>query len=253
MEDSLMLRNASDYYMGYVPKSEQAVIWRFMDFTKFLSILDRRCLFFPRSDKLGDPFEGSAPFKNWKKLGKTEKHGGVEFFAHGVNEIEHRKKSREDLYVSCWCMKKYESAAMWGLYTQVNQGVAIKSTVEHLHKSLPSKYLGDCLFLGVVNYINFNEEAMREEDVVTNRLFYKRKSFEHEAEMRAILIASPGGPFSPNENGLDILVDLETLIDQIYVGPGSPDWFLDLVKSTSLKFGIKKEIIRTSLDDDALF
>ena len=37
-----------------------------MDFTKFVSLLDRQALFFTRSDKLGDPFEGSFPRGNLK-------------------------------------------------------------------------------------------------------------------------------------------------------------------------------------------
>ena len=36
-----------------------AVLWRFMSFTKFVSLLARNALFFARADKLGDPFEGS--------------------------------------------------------------------------------------------------------------------------------------------------------------------------------------------------
>ena len=47
------------------PPSE-AVLWRYMDFTKFVSLLDRQALFFARSDKLGDPFEGSFPRGNLK-------------------------------------------------------------------------------------------------------------------------------------------------------------------------------------------
>lgn len=30
-----------------------------MDFTKFVSLLAKRALYFARADKLGDPFEGS--------------------------------------------------------------------------------------------------------------------------------------------------------------------------------------------------
>ena len=38
---------------------DDAVLWRYMDFTKFVSLLDKRALFFVRADKLGDPFEGT--------------------------------------------------------------------------------------------------------------------------------------------------------------------------------------------------
>ena len=42
------------------PEDENVAIWRYLDFTKFVSLLDRRALFFVRADKIAelDPFEG---------------------------------------------------------------------------------------------------------------------------------------------------------------------------------------------------
>jgi len=37
-----------------------------MDFTKFVSILENKGLFFPTADNLGDPFEGSFSIVNQK-------------------------------------------------------------------------------------------------------------------------------------------------------------------------------------------
>jgi hypothetical protein len=42
------------------PTDENTRIWRYLDFTKFVSLLDRQALFFTRVDKLGDAFEGSS-------------------------------------------------------------------------------------------------------------------------------------------------------------------------------------------------
>ena len=41
-----------------VPKAD-AVLWRYMSFTKFVSLLTKNAVFFSGADKLGDPFEGS--------------------------------------------------------------------------------------------------------------------------------------------------------------------------------------------------
>jgi hypothetical protein len=41
------------------PDNENAKIWRYLDFTKFVSMLEKKALFFVRADKLGDQFEGS--------------------------------------------------------------------------------------------------------------------------------------------------------------------------------------------------
>jgi hypothetical protein len=36
------------------PEDENAKIWRYMDFTKFVSLLDTKSLYFTRVDRLGD-------------------------------------------------------------------------------------------------------------------------------------------------------------------------------------------------------
>ena len=41
------------------PENENTKIWRYLDFTKFVSLLDKSALFFTRADRLNDPFEGS--------------------------------------------------------------------------------------------------------------------------------------------------------------------------------------------------
>ncbi len=43
--------------------SDDTKIWRYMDFTKFVNLLDTKSLFFVRSDKFDDPFEGLYPEK----------------------------------------------------------------------------------------------------------------------------------------------------------------------------------------------
>lgn len=41
--------------------SRETMIWRYMSFAKFVSLLEKKALFFARLDRLGDPFEGSPP------------------------------------------------------------------------------------------------------------------------------------------------------------------------------------------------
>ena len=44
---------------AFAPPPPDAVLWRYMDFTKFVSLLEKQALFFARADKLeDDPFEG---------------------------------------------------------------------------------------------------------------------------------------------------------------------------------------------------
>jgi hypothetical protein len=40
------------------PRDENISVWRYMDLSKFIWMIQRKALFFCRSDSLGDPFEG---------------------------------------------------------------------------------------------------------------------------------------------------------------------------------------------------
>ena len=40
------------------PENEGIKVWRYMDFTKFVLLIDSRRLYFTRADKFDDPFEG---------------------------------------------------------------------------------------------------------------------------------------------------------------------------------------------------
>ena len=59
-----MLDLNSDAREFHDPPPSDAILWRYMDFTKFVALLEMRALFFARSDKLNDPFEGSLPKRN---------------------------------------------------------------------------------------------------------------------------------------------------------------------------------------------
>ncbi len=43
------------------PANEEVKVWRYIDFTKLVSLIDTRRLYFTRADRFEDPFEGSWP------------------------------------------------------------------------------------------------------------------------------------------------------------------------------------------------
>src|SRR5215211_6876300 len=50
------------------PSNPHIKIWRYMDFAKYMSLLDTGALFFPRSDTLEDPHEGTVTVPNAAEL-----------------------------------------------------------------------------------------------------------------------------------------------------------------------------------------
>ena len=56
--------------------ADMAIIWRYVDFTKFISYLEKKALFFVRSDQLSDKYEGKfteADSKIWEEKLKPKK------------------------------------------------------------------------------------------------------------------------------------------------------------------------------------
>ncbi len=227
------------------PKNEKATIWRYMDFTKFVDLIDKKALFFARTDKLGDPFEGSCPAKSVKT--RTTIFGSKyvgDFF----------KLLREFTIVNCWHLSMYESAAMWKLYLKSDEGIAIKSSYRRLRDSFKDSEFD--INIGKVQYIDYDKE-----EIPINLLspfFHKRKSFRHESELHACIQKRPKRGFSerskrPFENGVHVPVDLDLLIRGIYLAPRTPNWLVELVESVTGKYKLDKYVVQSSLDTDPIY
>src|SRR6266481_4101105 len=116
------------------PQDENIKIWRFIDFTKFVSLLDTKSLYFNRADLFEDMLEGTYPKPNVYSLGHSsvsEEMKNLMFQTYWVLEKYHVKS----YYLNCWHVNEYESDAMWKLYTQGSQAVAIQSTFKKLTQS----------------------------------------------------------------------------------------------------------------------
>lgn len=228
-----------------IPKNQSATIWRYMDFTKFVSLLDRRELFFARTDKLGDPFEGSCPKKS---LATREK-------IYGSKDVgEFFKLVREFTAVNCWHLSKYESAAMWKLHLKSDEGIAIKSSFRRLKGCLEESNLA--IYIGKVQYIDYENDEMPIKSLAP--FFHKRKSFRHESELRACTQKFPKKRFTerskrPFDEGVYVPVNLDKLIRDIYLAPQSPEWLLQLVRSVTNTYKLGKEVIPSSLDTSPIY
>src|SRR5574341_1555783 len=137
------------------PNDTNARIWRYMDFTKFVSMLENQGLFFSRADLIGDPFEGSYTRVNIERRkstlpGITDDEKIEEFFRL-------LKEQRPYMLLNCWHMNDQESAAMWKLYTKTNESIAIQSRYNLLRSVLPSK-----ADIGVVHYIDYEKDFVPE-------------------------------------------------------------------------------------------
>jgi hypothetical protein len=112
----------------------------------------------------------------------------------------------------------------------------------------------DKVFLGTIKYIDYDVDFIDEGNAY-HPLISKRKSFEHEREVRALLTRFPTNGFEqpPKEHGIAVPVNIENLIQKIYIAPSTPDWFASLVQSIIKRYGYDFEVVHSRLNEKPLF
>ena len=86
--------------------------------------------------------------------------------------------------VSSWHINEYESFAMWQIFTQKSEGLAIQSTLGRLQQALiPENQYEQ--HIGAVNYIDYKKEYIPFDNAFFP-FFLKRKSFKYERKIRII-------------------------------------------------------------------
>lgn len=117
---------------------------------------------------------------------------------------------------------------MWKLYDASGKGVAIRTTAGRLKSSL----IGEHDICGArVQYVDYMGTFIPE----TNMLFpfiYKRLSFAHESEYRLLgMWPEPEPPRFLRE-----AVDLQKLIEAVYISPAAPDWMERVVDEVTRRY-----------------
>jgi hypothetical protein len=241
-----------------LPENPNTPIWRYMDFTKFVSMLVQKGLFFSRLDKLGDPFEGSLPKLNVRDdlitlpSELTGDPKAAESYRNSFKMIRQTVRDfRAWVFVSTWHMAEHESAAMWKLYARTEEAICVRSTFAKLRDILPND-----AYTGQVIYIDYDQQIVPFGNLLWPYV-HKRKSFEHERELRALIpdfknaFSSP--PAEPLSSGIWRAIDLSLLIDRIYIAPTAPEWFMETVQATVKQFGFTFPVVRSALDESPLW
>ena len=235
------------------PSDPDAQLWRYMDFAKLVDLLESRSLFFSRADKLGDPFEGSYSEANLRL--RPEMYG-----EHAAAVTEQLSQVMREMprftIINCWHLSDYESAAMWEKYSAAGYAIAIRSTFRRFTASLMCE---EKVYAGLVNYVDYAKDVIPESSTFYPFL-HKRLSFQHEREVRAIMQAIPWGKDNTPEfekdswrAGRAVSVDLERLIEAIYVAPYAPDWFIPLVDRLQRRLDLSFDVRHSDLERDPVY
>ena len=203
------------------------LLWRYFDLARYLDLLIREQLFFANIEDLEDPYEGLT----MSRAAPAPDSSG--------------------LTVSSWHNSEDENYAMWKIYAPGSAGLAIQTTFDRLKTSFNKT--DKPVWIGKISYYNqkHTTEDAANDDPFRSAL-QKRSIYAFEKEVRCCYQPrrsevgeeeNASGKF----NGVYIPVDLDRLIDRVYVSPYAPAWFRDLVAGINEKFHLDKPIIHSDV------
>lgn len=195
-----------------------------MQLPSLLSILQQKQLFFVAISHVRDPYDGDLPkavknrYWDWAGFSPQDYESPPGSFGDHVENV-----IRKSTCINCWHVNSVESAAMWSLYS--SHGVAIKSTVKRLINAVGSTR--EEVRIGAVQYVDFHAPKMKEAERCLFEVVVKRKSFDHEKELRAITFDLD--VMNGKKRGKFVDVDVSELIETVYISPIVEDWIKDIV------------------------
>jgi hypothetical protein len=200
-------------------------VWRYLSFSRFLWMMQRRQLWLSRADKLDDPWELAL---TGEEISHLMMHApirsiGVQGEEPPVARIKRiTEQWRTTTYINCWCALPHESHALWRVYCGPKEGVAIQSTWGRL-----SQLAGNLMLLPV-DYTGYQTQPRTPNH--KNVAGRKRQMFHYENEVRIIARAdTPNPSLSKGEFGCQLRFDPASLFESIVVHPEADGSFHEAV------------------------
>jgi hypothetical protein len=245
------------------------VLVKYLDLTKFISLIQRQALFFCRLDKLEDKFEGTTPKMNYEYRLVTEK--SIRKFMTNVMGSTAKKadptdeesiiRSVQELYdfegkkkalncVNCWNYGTSESAALWKIYADFGKGIMLRTSLKNIETSL-SVAVED-IRISEITYIDYENDIMPDHNSMYP-IIHKDIAYSYETEVRLIyeIIPEIGWDYDWSteevQEGKYITVNISQLIDEIILAPSAPDWYFKLVQGLCLKYDLNKTVRKSRL------
>lgn len=224
------------------------VLTRYMSKSKFLSLLNDG-LYLSKVTKFKDELEGILPYFN----------------KDNDSSLLNREKIRKSLdwvYVSCWYNDSIESNAMWELYGENNEAIAIQTSARKLQNLYLNKNREMQSYFDCVEYKNPDLETFEKHSpitVLTNFLanegspeviysalfsFYKHIAYKSENEIRLAVVDSNANINKENTNN-GIILEVENtieLIDKVIVSPSSTEKFKNETQALLNSYKVSIEV-----------
>jgi hypothetical protein len=137
---------------------------------------------------------------------------------------------------------------MWSLYAGWSplqrEGLAIRSTFRRL---LESVHGDDQIHAGQVLYQDYDKDFIPEDNLFAP-FMRKRRSFEHEREIRVILLRDE----EITAGGVETPADLDALICEVRVAPSAPGWLRELTEALIARYDLDAPVRQSAMDEQPL-
>lgn len=246
-----------------VQPDEGMEVWRYMDFSKFVAMLQTKSLFFASLSTFDadDPWEGYPSRANFSAArpvlvtkepsqpGEVVGHVSTlsEVFGDQVEDFLHARKeaaarARNTFFINCWHLNSEESDSQWKLYGGNAFSVAIVSNLKRIKKSILD---AQDVYGGQIRYYKAGEVIP--DGNVFFPIVHKRLAFVHEREFRLIVWKPDLLKSSNTLPGLGISICLEALIERLIISPRAPTWFEQVVRTLVKDYGFAFDCSKSDL------
>ena len=222
--------------------SDEDNLWRYLSLPALIDLLETSTLHFARADTLGDPFEGRMTFLDEIRTSQDLKD--KERWRDDYKRCLESWKSR--VFINCWRVDELESVAMWKQYGTHMGSVAILTTYGTLVESLPQRSM-----VGSVQYLDYRgteeKDSLRDKSML-DAFMSKRKQFEYEKEVRAIICDQHA-----DECGIKVVVHVKEIVQAIIVQPDASPWIREAIKKLLDRYDMGQKVRSSVLDIDDLW
>lgn len=238
-------------YKYFINLEKDVILWRYMNMSKFEDLLKEEKMFFCRSAKFKDRFEGSLPIR---EVEYRNKKGNTDAF------MKRHQDEKSNTIVNCWQIYSYESNNMWQQYLNGETGIAIQTNLENIQLAFSKS--DERIFSSKVRYIDYEKDFWFHDKEYPHigynyfiPLIHKRIEFRDEREFRLLISVDVNGVDNDTywkkqkyENGMKISVDLNELIEKIIVCPNTEEKERKLILKSISDAGFSFKVVNSALD-----
>ena len=214
------------------PPAGKTVLWRYVSLAELLDLLDSRALHFTRTDQLSSSV--------------IDRESQVFLSVMAGMSAEEARRSfdlmqsvQSTIFASCWHESGSDMHQRWQTLGGSTGQIALRSTVGGLQQSLSQALQRVCM--SRVQYIDFHSVAVPGGNVFYPAL-HKQRGMSEEREVRVLLQQHGVNPSSAGPvRGVEVEVDIWSLIDGVRVAPRSAEWLGALVLSLTERYGLRFE------------